>query len=54
MRLYGKFHGTRAFINVWRPFIQVPREFSLAQIWVIGGPLSELNTVEAGWQVLVC
>ncbi|KAG7636509.1 putative neprosin [Arabidopsis thaliana] len=47
----GKFHGAHADINVWKPFVQTPKEFSLAQMWVMAGPFSEVNSVEAGWQV---
>lgn len=50
----GKFHGTRAVTNVWKPYVQTSLEFSLAQIWVVADiPYTELNTIEAGWQVLV-
>lgn len=50
----AKFHGTNANINVWKPYVQKKREFSLAQIWVSTGSYSnQLNTVEAGWQVLI-
>lgn len=47
----GKFHGAQAVINVWKPYVQTPKEFSLAQMWVMAGPFSELNSIEAGWQV---
>ena len=40
-------HGGRATFNVWNPFVEQPGEFSLSQLWVIGGA----QTVEAGWQV---
>lgn len=49
----GKFHGAQAVINVWKPYVQTPKEFSLAQMWVMAGPFSELNSIEAGWQVLI-
>ncbi|XP_010544506.1 PREDICTED: uncharacterized protein LOC104817128 [Tarenaya hassleriana] len=26
----GKFHGSKSFINVWKPFVEQPGEFSLA------------------------
>ncbi|EOA25138.1 hypothetical protein CARUB_v10018447mg [Capsella rubella] len=49
-----KFHGTQAFLNVWRPHVQDDGEFSLAQVWVVAGNYSTLlNSIEAGWQVLV-
>ncbi|KAJ0013208.1 hypothetical protein Pint_20305 [Pistacia integerrima] len=47
-------YGARATINVWDPSIQVVNEFSLSQIWVLSGSFdgSDLNSIEAGWQVL--
>ncbi|VVB08435.1 unnamed protein product [Arabis nemorensis] len=34
------------------PYVQTPREFSLAQIWLLAGPNnSQLNSIEFGWQV---
>lgn len=49
----AKFHGTKADINVWKPYVK-PSEFSLAQIWMLAGRRSaEINVIEVGWQVLV-
>ncbi|XP_010550287.1 PREDICTED: uncharacterized protein LOC104821183 [Tarenaya hassleriana] len=45
-------YGSKSSINVWKPFVQRPDEFSLAQTWVASGNGSDLNTIEAGWQVL--
>ncbi|CAI9109245.1 OLC1v1009030C1 [Oldenlandia corymbosa var. corymbosa] len=45
------YHGAKASINVWQPYVQNDGEFSLAQIWVLRGSNSNLNTIEAGWQV---
>lgn len=42
------YFGTEVFINVWDPLVDSSGEFSLAQLWVISGPL---NTIEAGYQV---
>ncbi|CAL5380745.1 unnamed protein product [Camellia sinensis] len=48
-----KYYGTKATVNVWKPIIQQSKEFSLSQLWVVAGSYpSDLNTVEAGWQVL--
>ncbi|KAL9302753.1 putative neprosin [Arabidopsis thaliana] len=47
----GKFYGTEVAINLWKPYVQIPKEFSLAQTWVVSGNGSSLNTIEAGWQV---
>ncbi|KAI4340591.1 hypothetical protein MLD38_025410 [Melastoma candidum] len=47
-----KFYGAKATINVWTPTIDQPNEFSLSQLWVLGGSFGEdLNSIEAGWQV---
>jgi hypothetical protein len=40
-------HGGRATFNVWNPFVEQPGEFSLSQLWLLGGT----ETLEAGWQV---
>eukprot|EP00262_Sarcandra_glabra_P003907 TRINITY_DN1477_c0_g1_i3.p1 TRINITY_DN1477_c0_g1~~TRINITY_DN1477_c0_g1_i3.p1 ORF type:complete len:412 (-),score=66.93 TRINITY_DN1477_c0_g1_i3:103-1338(-) len=46
------YYGAKATINVWEPRIQKPNEFSLSQIWILGGSFGEdLNSIEAGWQV---
>ncbi|EPS73115.1 hypothetical protein M569_01641, partial [Genlisea aurea] len=48
-----KYYGAKATINVWDPSIQQPNEFSLSQIWILGGSFGEdLNSIEAGWQVV--
>ncbi|XP_023642481.1 uncharacterized protein LOC17892607 [Capsella rubella] len=48
----AKFHGTQSYLNVWRPYVQEDHEFSLAQVWIVAGSYSsQLNTIEAGWQV---
>lgn len=39
-------------MNVWSPYIDVPSEFSLSQMWLLAGSFnSDLNSIEAGWQV---
>ncbi|ESQ39067.1 hypothetical protein EUTSA_v10001722mg [Eutrema salsugineum] len=48
----GRFHGAKATISLWKPYVQKPKEFSLAQIWLLAGVSSEMNSIEAGWQVL--
>ncbi|CAK9310323.1 unnamed protein product [Citrullus colocynthis] len=48
----GQYYGAKATINVWSPKIQQTNEFSLSQIWILGGTFGEdLNSIEAGWQV---
>ncbi|XP_072967981.1 protein neprosin-like [Typha angustifolia] len=46
-------YGTMATFNVWNPYVDVDEEFSLSQLWVSAGSYdnSDLNTIEAGWQV---
>lgn len=47
-----QYYGAKATLNVWEPKIQQPNEFSLSQIWILGGSFaSDLNSIEAGWQV---
>nr|ACG41003.1 carboxyl-terminal peptidase [Zea mays] len=47
-----KYYGAKATINVWEPKIQQANEFSLSQLWILGGSFGEdLNSIEAGWQV---
>ncbi|XP_042455443.1 uncharacterized protein LOC122040163 isoform X2 [Zingiber officinale] len=49
----GEFYGAKATINVWDPSVQGNNEFSLSQIWILSGSFdgSDLNSIEAGWQV---
>ncbi|KVI00609.1 uncharacterized protein LOC112519423 [Cynara cardunculus var. scolymus] len=48
----GEFYGAKATMNVWNPKVQQYNEFSLSQIWLLGGSFaSDLNSIEAGWQV---
>ncbi|BAF13554.2 Os03g0807100 [Oryza sativa Japonica Group] len=49
-----KYYGAKATINVWAPKIEQPNEFSLSQLWILGGSFGEdLNSIEAGWQVAI-
>ncbi|KAI3930315.1 hypothetical protein MKW92_031132 [Papaver armeniacum] len=50
VQVHGNFLGARAKINLWNPVVEVPRELSLSQIWVIAGDGDDLNTIEAGWE----
>ncbi|WOL15219.1 hypothetical protein Cni_G24000 [Canna indica] len=46
------YYGAKATINVWEPRIQQANEFSLSQLWILGGSFGQdLNSIEAGWQV---
>ncbi|RAL53948.1 hypothetical protein DM860_004419 [Cuscuta australis] len=48
----GTYYGAKATINVWQPNVEQNHEFSLSQIWILGGDFdSNLNSIEAGWQV---
>jgi hypothetical protein len=46
-------YGAGATFNIWRPTVQAPGEFSLAQLWVTRGSFSDktLQSLEAGIQV---
>jgi Neprosin len=48
-----KYYGAKATINVWEPKIEQSNEFSLSQLWILGGSFGQdLNSIEAGWQVI--
>ncbi|CAN8288668.1 unnamed protein product, partial [Cochlearia groenlandica] len=51
LNLVGLYNGAQAMVNVWKPYVQSPYEFSLTQIWLTAGPINEMNTIEFGWQV---
>lgn len=42
--------GAQSSLNLWEPYTELSKEFSLSQIWVARGSGSNLETVEAGWQ----
>jgi hypothetical protein len=46
-------YGAKATINVWDPAIEESNGFSLSQLWILSGSFngSDLNSIEAGWQV---
>lgn len=45
-------YGTSAVLSVWDPWVEASNEFSLSQIWILGGSFdNDLNSIEAGWQV---
>ncbi|CAD5183523.1 unnamed protein product [Musa acuminata subsp. malaccensis] len=47
-----QYYGAQALFNVWAPRVANRGEFSLSQLWIISGNFgTDLNTVEAGWQV---
>nr|VDD04717.1 unnamed protein product [Brassica oleracea] len=47
----GKYFGTQFVVNIWKPKVQEPNEFSLAQTWLSSGVGAKLNTIEVGVQV---
>ncbi|KAH0880318.1 hypothetical protein HID58_067712 [Brassica napus] len=49
--MQGKYFGTKFAVNMWKPEVQVPNEFSLAQTWLVSGVGTTRNTIEAGLQV---
>lgn len=42
--------GAQSILNVWSPYTEQAKEFSLSQIWVVRGSGSSRDTVEVGWQ----
>eukprot|EP00250_Pteridium_aquilinum_P011226 c19922_g2_i1 orf=540-2027(-) len=45
-------YGASAVLSVWDPWVETSNEFSLSQIWILGGSFDDdLNSIEAGWQV---
>ncbi|XP_056843434.1 uncharacterized protein LOC108836396 [Raphanus sativus] len=51
MNSKGKYFGTECVVNIWKPYVQGSREFSLAQTWLVSGVGLSRNTIEAGFQV---
>ncbi|XP_013635179.1 PREDICTED: uncharacterized protein LOC106340890 [Brassica oleracea var. oleracea] len=49
--MQGTYFGTKCTVNMWKPEVQVPDEFSLAQTWLVSGVGTTRNTIEAGLQV---
>jgi hypothetical protein len=43
----GAYSGAKASLNLWAPNVEIPREFSLAQIWMGS---KDKETIEVGWQ----
>ncbi|KAL0720612.1 hypothetical protein Bca4012_035211 [Brassica carinata] len=50
MNSKGKYFGTEFVVNIWKPYVQGRREFSLAQTWIVSGDGPTKNTIEAGFQ----
>ncbi|HEV2720320.1 MAG TPA: neprosin family prolyl endopeptidase [Thermoanaerobaculia bacterium] len=48
---YVENRGGRATFNVWNPYVEQAGEFSLAQLWLLGGTNKGQQTLEAGWHV---
>ncbi|RRT38600.1 hypothetical protein B296_00055313 [Ensete ventricosum] len=49
----AQYYGAKASLSVWAPSVTSVSEFSLSQMWVISGSFgNDLNTIEAGWQVI--
>nr|CAB3492260.1 unnamed protein product [Digitaria exilis] len=48
-----EYYGTKATFNLWQPTLESANDFSLAQLWIVGGSYerNDLNTIEAGWHV---
>ncbi|KAL3697609.1 hypothetical protein R1sor_011685 [Riccia sorocarpa] len=50
---HHEFRGASATFSMWQPYVELPSEFSLAQIWITAGNYQDnsLNSIEVGWQV---
>lgn len=48
---YANATASQTTINLWAPSVPTASDFSLSQMWVIGGSGATLQTVEAGVQV---
>ncbi|KAF3448192.1 hypothetical protein FNV43_RR08905 [Rhamnella rubrinervis] len=42
------YHGATAGICIYEPHVKSD-QYSMAQVWVQGGPIAELNSIQAGW-----
>jgi Neprosin/Neprosin activation peptide len=49
-RRYVENWGAESVLNLWKPYTESSKEFTLSQIWVARGSGDSLETVEAGWQ----
>ncbi|HKY01008.1 MAG TPA: neprosin family prolyl endopeptidase [Burkholderiales bacterium] len=49
-RRYVENWGAESVLNLWKPYTESGKEFTLSQIWVARGDGGNLETVEAGWQ----
>lgn len=48
----SQIYGAQAVLSVWDPSVEASNEFSLSQLWLLGGSFDgDLNSIEAGWQV---
>ncbi|KAL0775607.1 hypothetical protein Bca101_040759 [Brassica carinata] len=54
MNSLGNYYGTQFVMNIWRPEVEVPNEYSLAQPWFGSGYNYKLNTIEVGLQKALC
>ncbi|TKY74930.1 hypothetical protein E2542_SST03695 [Spatholobus suberectus] len=43
--------GAQADINIWNPKVDLPDDFTTAQIWLKNGNGADFESVEAGWTV---
>ncbi|MQL70006.1 hypothetical protein Taro_002313, partial [Colocasia esculenta] len=48
---HDKTYGIKATLNVWNPKLEKQYEFSVSQVWFIGGDRE--NNLEAGWAVSI-
>ncbi|XP_056166594.1 uncharacterized protein LOC115674487 [Syzygium oleosum] len=43
--------GASGDINLWNPNVDLPDDFTTAQIWLLAGPGDKYESVESGWMV---
>lgn len=43
--------GAQGDINVWNPKVDLPDDYTTAQIWLKGGPGDNFESIEGGWVV---
>lgn len=46
--------GAQADINLWNPHVDLPDDFTTAQMWLKAGGGPDFESVESGWVVSEC
>ncbi|KAK3213046.1 hypothetical protein Dsin_017752 [Dipteronia sinensis] len=45
------YFGAQGDINLWNPTVDLPDDYTTAQIWLKAGPANNFESIEAGWVV---